>query len=147
MRTSTYWIHRNSNNVYSNCSCVYINMIVLLRHVIRYFSYLNVTYVYVCWIFGKKVLLANISLPPITQFMRFFLFAIVTFAYICIDKGWYDLLYYRYNSKFRDNVKQEYVSGRGDHKTMGQAKVPAPTTDNFLKKRTKDVILPRGILS
>lgn len=44
-------------------------------------------------------------------------------------------------------MKQEYVSGRGDHKTMGQAKVPAPTTDNFLKKRTKDVILPRGIIS
>lgn len=43
-------------------------------------------------------------------------------------------------------MKQEYVSGRGDHKTMGQAKVPAPTTDNFLKKRTKDVILPRGII-
>lgn len=147
---STYWIHRNSNNVYSNCPCVYINMIVLLRHVIRYFSYLNVTYVYVCWIFGKKVLLANISLPPFTQYMSFFLFffcyshLLHTFSLI---KDWYDLLYYRYNSKFRDNVKQEYVSGRGDHKTMGQAKVPAPTTDNFLKKRTKDVILPRGILS
>lgn len=71
----------------------------------------------------------------VTQYVSFF----VTFVYIFI-------LNYRYNSKFRDNVKQEYVSGRGDHKTMGQAKVPAPTTDNFLKKRTKDVILPRGII-
>ncbi|XP_048755955.1 enkurin-like [Ostrea edulis] len=51
----------------------------------------------------------------------------------------------RYNSKFRDNVKQEYVSGRGDHKTMGQAKVPVPTTDGFLKKRAKDIILPRDL--
>lgn len=27
---------------------------------------------------------------------------------------------------------------------MGQAKVPVPTTDGFLKKRAKDIILPRG---
>ncbi|XP_061185691.1 enkurin-like [Saccostrea echinata] len=51
----------------------------------------------------------------------------------------------RYNSKFRDTVKQEYASGRGDHKTMGQAKVPVPTTDDFLKKRSKDIILPKDL--
>lgn len=82
------------------------------------------------------------SFQKVTQYVSFF----VTFVYIFKGLTQF-ILNYRYNSKFRDNVKQEYVSGRGDHKTMGQAKVPAPTTDNFLKKRTKDVILPRGILS
>ena len=52
------------------------------------------------------------------------------------------LNFYRYNSKFRDNVKDEYKSNRNDHKTMGYAKVPVDTTDNFLKKRSKEPILP-----
>lgn len=48
----------------------------------------------------------------------------------------------RYISKFKENAKDEHSSNRADHKTMGQAKVPVPTTDNFLKKRSKEPILP-----
>lgn len=51
----------------------------------------------------------------------------------------------RYTSKFRQPVKEEYVSNRADHKTMGQAKVPVPTTDNFLKKHSKEPKLPDKI--
>ncbi|KAL4228190.1 hypothetical protein ACF0H5_013624 [Mactra antiquata] len=48
----------------------------------------------------------------------------------------------RYTSKFREPVKDEYFSYKGEHKTMGQAKVPVPTTDNFLKKHSKEPQLP-----
>ncbi|XP_045156529.2 enkurin-like [Mercenaria mercenaria] len=48
----------------------------------------------------------------------------------------------RYMSKFRQPVKEEYFTHKGDYKTMGQAKVPAPTTDNFLKKHSKEPKLP-----
>lgn len=48
----------------------------------------------------------------------------------------------RYTSKFKETVKEEHVSKRAGHKTMGQAKVPVPTTDNFLKKHSKEPILP-----
>lgn len=48
----------------------------------------------------------------------------------------------RYVSKFRQPVKTEYHSNRADHKTMGQAKVPVPTTENFLKKHSKEPQLP-----
>ena len=39
-------------------------------------------------------------------------------------------------------MKDEHAANRADHKTMGQAKVPVPTTDNFLKKHSKEPILP-----
>lgn len=48
----------------------------------------------------------------------------------------------RYISKFREPVKENYFTHKGDHKTMGQAKVPVPTTDNFLKKHSKEPQLP-----
>ncbi|KAH3840276.1 enkurin-like [Dreissena polymorpha] len=48
----------------------------------------------------------------------------------------------RYISKFKEPVKTEYVSNKADHRTMGQAKVPVPTTDNFLKKHSKEPVLP-----
>ncbi|XP_060085837.1 enkurin-like [Ylistrum balloti] len=48
----------------------------------------------------------------------------------------------RYVSKFKQTVKQEYTEKRANHKTMGQAKVPVPTTDDFLKKRSKEPVLP-----
>lgn len=48
----------------------------------------------------------------------------------------------RYISKFREPVKDEYFTHKGDYKTMGQAKVPVPTTDNFLKKHSKEPRLP-----
>ncbi|ESP01923.1 hypothetical protein LOTGIDRAFT_199949 [Lottia gigantea] len=48
----------------------------------------------------------------------------------------------RYVSKFKDTVKTETTSKRDDHKTMGQAKVPVPTTDNYLKKHSKEPVLP-----
>jgi len=48
----------------------------------------------------------------------------------------------RYTSKFREPVKDEYFSYQGNHKTMGQAKVPVPTTENFLKKHSKEPQLP-----
>lgn len=48
----------------------------------------------------------------------------------------------RYTSKFKGTVKDEHAANRADHKTMGQAKVPVPTTDNFLKKHSKEPILP-----
>ena len=50
----------------------------------------------------------------------------------------------RYTSKFRQTAKEEYFSGRGDYRTMGQAKVPVPTTDSFLKKREKEPVLPKS---
>eukprot|EP00745_Piridium_sociabile_P012489 TRINITY_DN191644_c0_g1_i1.p1 TRINITY_DN191644_c0_g1~~TRINITY_DN191644_c0_g1_i1.p1 ORF type:complete len:252 (-),score=81.66 TRINITY_DN191644_c0_g1_i1:15-770(-) len=49
----------------------------------------------------------------------------------------------RYTSKFRQTAKGEYADGRGDYRTMGQAKVPVPTTDNFLKKHEKEPVLPK----
>ncbi|XP_052792657.1 enkurin-like [Mya arenaria] len=48
----------------------------------------------------------------------------------------------RHVSKFKQPVKTEYVSKKADYKTMGQAKVPVPTTDNFLKKHSKEPQLP-----
>jgi len=48
----------------------------------------------------------------------------------------------RYTSKFRQEVKKEYGNNKGDYKTMGQAKVPVPTTENYLKKHSKEPQLP-----
>lgn len=48
----------------------------------------------------------------------------------------------RYTSKFREPVKTDYFSNKDGHKTMGQAKVPVPTTENFLKKHSKEPKLP-----
>merc|ERR1711874_799108 len=47
-----------------------------------------------------------------------------------------------YTSKFRQNVKEEYTSGRGGHKTMGPAKVNAPQPTDYLKKHDKEPNLP-----
>ncbi|KAK7109176.1 enkurin-like [Littorina saxatilis] len=49
----------------------------------------------------------------------------------------------RYTSKFRQTAKEEYAGGRGNYRTMGQAKVPVPTTDSYLKKHEKEPVLPR----
>ncbi|XP_033762847.1 enkurin-like isoform X2 [Pecten maximus] len=48
----------------------------------------------------------------------------------------------RHVSKFKLNVKQEQKDNRANHKTMGQANVPVPTTDDYLKKRSKEPVLP-----
>lgn len=40
----------------------------------------------------------------------------------------------RHASKFKSNIKNESASSRYPYKTMGPAKVPAPNTDQFLKK-------------
>ncbi|XP_005111346.1 enkurin [Aplysia californica] len=48
-----------------------------------------------------------------------------------------------YTSKFRQNVKQEYTSGRGGAKTMGPAKVTAPQPTDYLKKHEKEPQLPK----
>ncbi|XP_046545897.1 enkurin-like [Haliotis rubra] len=48
----------------------------------------------------------------------------------------------RHASKFKSSVRDEFKYNKADHKTMGQAKVPVPTTDNFLKKREKEPKLP-----
>jgi len=48
----------------------------------------------------------------------------------------------RYTSRFRDTAKQEYVSGRGNNKTMGPAKVDAPQPNDYLKKHEKEPKLP-----
>ncbi|KAJ8314041.1 hypothetical protein KUTeg_008602 [Tegillarca granosa] len=48
----------------------------------------------------------------------------------------------RYTSRFKDNVKEQHSTNRHDHKTMGQAKVPLNTTENYLKKHSKEPILP-----
>ncbi|XP_071112020.1 enkurin-like [Haliotis cracherodii] len=48
----------------------------------------------------------------------------------------------RHASKFKSTVRDEFKHNKADHKTMGQAKVPVPTTDNFLKKREKEPKLP-----
>ncbi|XP_069111452.1 enkurin-like [Argopecten irradians] len=48
----------------------------------------------------------------------------------------------RHVSKFKLNVKQEHTEHRAKHKTMGQANVPVPTTDEYLKKRSKEPVLP-----
>lgn len=47
-----------------------------------------------------------------------------------------------YTSKFRQTVKEEYVSGKGGSKTMGPAKVAAPRPTNFLQKHEKEPKLP-----
>lgn len=52
------------------------------------------------------------------------------------------IYFYRYTSKFRENAKTEYTTNKNGYKTMGQAKVPVPTTDDFLKKRSKEPHLP-----
>uniref|UniRef100_A0A0B6ZXA2 Enkurin domain-containing protein n=1 Tax=Arion vulgaris TaxID=1028688 RepID=A0A0B6ZXA2_9EUPU len=49
----------------------------------------------------------------------------------------------RYNSKFRENVKDEFVSGRWNSKTMGPAKVPQPQPTEYLKKHQKEPQLPK----
>jgi len=48
-----------------------------------------------------------------------------------------------YSSKFRQNVKCEYSSGKAGHKTMGPAKVTAPQPTDFLKKHEKEPQLPK----
>ncbi|KAK3741307.1 hypothetical protein RRG08_034352 [Elysia crispata] len=48
----------------------------------------------------------------------------------------------KYTSKFRQNVKQEYASGRDPNKTMGPAKVAVPPPTDFLKKHEKEPQLP-----
>lgn len=55
-------------------------------------------------------------------------------------KTWFYLN--RYTSKFRHMVKEEYTSGRGKYRTMGLAKEPVPSTDDFLKKHEKEPVLP-----
>lgn len=44
-------------------------------------------------------------------------------------------------------MKTEYTSNKASHRTMGQAKVPAPTTDSFLKKHSKEPKLPDSKLT
>lgn len=61
--------------------------------------------------------------------------------FVFIDE-FFNVFLLRYTSKFREPVKDEYFTYKGDHKTMGQAKVPVPTTDNFLKKHSKEPRLP-----
>ncbi|XP_064614205.1 enkurin-like [Liolophura sinensis] len=48
----------------------------------------------------------------------------------------------RYTSKFRDNVKVEKEKNKDSYKTMGPAKVLVPETTNFLRKHTKEPVLP-----
>ncbi|XP_021350456.1 enkurin-like [Mizuhopecten yessoensis] len=48
----------------------------------------------------------------------------------------------RHVSKFKLTAKHEHTENRTNHKTMGQAKVPVPTTDDYLKKRSKEPVLP-----
>ncbi|XP_013392035.1 enkurin-like [Lingula anatina] len=48
----------------------------------------------------------------------------------------------RYTSKFKQMAREERQEGKSGYKTMGQAKVPVPTTDNFLKKHSKEPKLP-----
>lgn len=49
----------------------------------------------------------------------------------------------RYTSRFRQNVKEDYGSGRGNSKTMGPAKVDAPQPTDYLKKHEKEPQLPK----
>uniref|UniRef100_H2YHV6 Enkurin domain-containing protein n=1 Tax=Ciona savignyi TaxID=51511 RepID=H2YHV6_CIOSA len=48
----------------------------------------------------------------------------------------------RYNSKFKPTVKDELKQNRSPNKTMGPAKVDVPTPSDFLKKRSKEPVLP-----
>ncbi|CAG5134770.1 unnamed protein product [Candidula unifasciata] len=48
----------------------------------------------------------------------------------------------RYNSKFRQNIKEEFQTGHAHYKTMGPAKVPVPQPTEFLKKHEKEPQLP-----
>ncbi|XP_026692710.2 enkurin-like [Ciona intestinalis] len=48
----------------------------------------------------------------------------------------------RYNSKFKSTVKDELKYNRSPNKTMGPAKVAVPTPTSFLKKRSKEPVLP-----
>jgi len=49
----------------------------------------------------------------------------------------------QYTSKFRQDVKGEYASGRAGAKTMGPAKVAVPQTTDYLKKHEKEPQLPQ----
>lgn len=49
----------------------------------------------------------------------------------------------RHTSKFHQMARKEYTTGRGDYRTMGQAKVPLPKAEEFLKKHEKEPVLPR----
>lgn len=49
---------------------VYLHLIALVRHVIRYFSYYNVSYVYIYWIFSKKSLSMWVFLLHLYTFLK-----------------------------------------------------------------------------
>lgn len=48
----------------------------------------------------------------------------------------------KYQSKFRPVAKDEYFTKPGKYRTMGQAKVPTRSTNDFLKKHEKEPKLP-----
>ena len=49
---------------------------------------------------------------------------------------------FRYQSKFRGDVKKEYFDKLGGHRTMGEAKCQIRDKNNFLKKHEKEQVLP-----
>lgn len=48
----------------------------------------------------------------------------------------------QYISKFKETVKNETKYNRSNNKTMGPAKVDVPTPTDYLKKRSKEPVLP-----
>ncbi|XP_067125577.1 enkurin [Centruroides vittatus] len=48
----------------------------------------------------------------------------------------------RYVSKYKDIVIREYFNKIGSNQTMGYEKVPLPSPQNFLKKHSKEPVLP-----
>lgn len=49
---------------------------------------------------------------------------------------------WRYESKFKEVVRQEVRKTKQDHRTMGYAKEPVPKPDEFLKAHQKEFKLP-----
>ena len=48
----------------------------------------------------------------------------------------------RYESKFKEAVRDEVKQVKRDHRTMGYAKEPVPRPDEFLKAHEKEFKLP-----
>lgn len=53
-------------------------------------------------------------------------------------------IFKRYQSKFKDTVKEEVKINKQDHRTMGYAKEPVPKPNEYLKAHEKEFKLPES---
>ena len=55
----------------------------------------------------------------------------------------FNFLIKRYDSKFKNEVKDEIKRVKQDHRTMGYAKEPVPKPNEYLKAHEKEPKLPQ----